>query len=54
MVIAKIFSRIISAGYSYLSTRTRVELDLTDQNGVGEFIKREFPDYIFLAAAKEK
>lgn len=52
MVGSAICNRLLAAGYSNLLTRTHAELDLTDQNAVGEFLKRESPDYIFLAAAK--
>jgi GDP-L-fucose synthase len=39
-------------GYHNLLTRTRAELDLTDQLAVREFFAQEKPDYVFLAAAK--
>lgn len=39
-------------GYSNVITRTRAELDLTDQTGVKEFFEKEKPEYVFLAAAK--
>jgi GDP-L-fucose synthase len=39
-------------GYANLVTRTRQELDLTDQAAVRCFMKEAEPDYVFLAAAK--
>jgi len=39
-------------GYSNVITRTRTELDLTDQARVNEFFEKEKPEYVFLAAAK--
>jgi GDP-L-fucose synthase len=39
-------------GYGPIITRTRAELDLLDQPAVREFLKKEKPDYILLAAAR--
>ena len=39
-------------GFENLLTRTRQELDLTQQNAVNEFFRVEQPEYVFLAAAK--
>jgi GDP-L-fucose synthase len=39
-------------GYANLITRTRAELDLTDQAAVRRFFAEAEPDYVFLAAAK--
>src|SRR6266481_1277974 len=39
-------------GYTNLITRTREELDLTEQTAVNDFFARERPEYVFLAAAK--
>ncbi len=39
-------------GYNNLVTRTHAELDLTNQDAVGNFFSQEKPDYVFLAAAK--
>jgi GDP-L-fucose synthase len=39
-------------GYSHFITRSQSELDLTDQRAVQEFLQREKPDQVFLAAAK--
>lgn len=52
MVGAAIVRRLASAGYTNLVTRTHVELDLTNQAAVTQFLEYEKPDYIFLAAAK--
>ena len=41
-----------NAGYKQLLTRTRSELDLTNQGAVSHFFTQEKPDYVFLAAAK--
>ena len=38
--------------YSNLITRTRSELDLTNQSAVDAFFASERPEYVFLAAAK--
>ncbi len=39
-------------GYNNLTTKTRVELDLTNQQQVQDFFDKEKPEYVFLAAAK--
>jgi GDP-L-fucose synthase len=39
-------------GYRNILTRTRAELDLTDQCAVGRFFDEASPEYVFLAAAK--
>lgn len=52
MAGSAIVRRLMSAGYDNLLTRGRSELDLTDQRAVLDFLIREKPDYIFLAAAK--
>ena len=39
-------------GFKNLIGRTRVELDLLDQNAVRTFYTKERPEYVFLAAAK--
>ena len=52
MVGAAIMRRLGAGGYTTLLTRTRAELDLLDQRAVFDFLKREKPDYIFVAAAK--
>ena len=52
MVGSAIFRRLATAGYTNLLTRTHVDLDLTNQAAVTQFLAQERPDYIFLAAAK--
>jgi GDP-L-fucose synthase len=45
--------RVLRAqGYRSLLTRSRAELDLTDQRAVRAFFEQERPQYVFLAAAK--
>jgi len=39
-------------GYANIITKTRNELDLCDAEAVKEFLKKEKPDWVFLAAAK--
>lgn len=39
-------------GYHNLITRTRAELDLTNQQAVNNFFETEKPEYVLLAAAK--
>ena len=41
-----------TSGYCNLLLRTRAELDLTSQRDTADFMLREKPDYIFMAAAK--
>ena len=52
LVGGAILRRLESAGHSALITRTRDELDLTDQAAVRAFFEAERPEYVFLAAAK--
>lgn len=52
MAGSAIVRRLRAAGYDDIVTRTRAELDLADQRAAFEFLARERPDYIFLAAAK--
>lgn len=52
MVGSAIVRRLEEAGYTNLLVRTHAELDLTNQAAVFDFLAREKPDYIFLAAAK--
>lgn len=45
--------RTLSArGYRNIVTRSHAELDLTNQDAVREFLGRQCPEYVFLAAAK--
>jgi len=39
-------------GFKHIITRTRQELDLTRQERVEEFFKKEQPDYVFVAAGR--
>jgi len=43
---------LLAKGYANLITRSRQELDLTDQAAVRRFMQEAEPDYVFLAAAK--
>jgi GDP-L-fucose synthase len=43
---------LLRNGYTNLITRTRSELDLTNQPAVEEWFASEKPEYVFLAAAK--
>jgi GDP-L-fucose synthase len=54
MVGSAIVKHLIAQGYpaSRIVTRTRAELDLTDQAAVRAFFERERPDQVYLAAAK--
>jgi GDP-L-fucose synthase len=52
MAGSAIVRRLHAAGYNEIVTRGRDELDLTNQRAVFEFLTRERPDYMFLAAAK--
>ena len=52
MVGSAIVRRLQAGGYTELITRSRAELDLLDQRLVHDFLAREKPDYIFIAAAK--
>jgi GDP-L-fucose synthase len=52
MVGSAIVRRLAAAGYSNVLTKTHTELDLTNQPSVEQFLTREKPDYVFLAAAK--
>ena len=52
LVGSAIVRHLQSAGYTNIITRTHAELDLTRQPAVGEFLKSERPEYVFLAAAK--
>lgn len=52
LVGAAIVRQLGSHGYNNLLTRTREELDLTNQQDVADFFQQERPDYVFNAAAK--
>ena len=52
MVGSAIVRNLISKGYKHIITRTRSELDLTNQAAVKAFFKAEQPDHVYLAASK--
>ena len=52
LVGSAILRHLQRAGYQYLITRARSELDLTSQPAVDKFFQQESPEYVFLAAAK--
>lgn len=52
MVGSAIVRALASAGAGDVLTRTRAELDLTDQSAVRSFFQRERPDQVYLAAAR--
>src|SRR5262245_20066678 len=52
MVGSAIVRHLEAQGYKSVLTRTRSQLDLLDQKAVLDFLGRERPDYVFVAAAK--
>ena len=52
MVGSALRRRLLAKGYANLITRSRQELDLTNQAAVQRFMEEAEPDYVFLAAAK--
>jgi len=52
LVGSAILRKLRAEGYSNIVTRTREELDLTNQQAVYQFFETEQPEYVFLAAAK--
>jgi GDP-L-fucose synthase len=52
MVGNAIVRNLMDSGYNNIVTRSRTQLDLTNQNQVKYFFKNEKPEYVFLAAAK--
>jgi GDP-L-fucose synthase len=52
MVGSALVRRLRARGYANLVTRSRQELDLTDQAAVGRFMRQAEPAYVFLAAAR--
>jgi GDP-L-fucose synthase len=52
MVGSAIFRNLISNGYENLVYSPYPPFDLTNQKMVAEFFKKEWPDYVFLEAAK--
>jgi GDP-L-fucose synthase len=52
MVGSAIFRQLKDRGFDNLITRSRQELDLTNQSSVQDFFLQERPDFVVLAAAK--
>ncbi|MDX1470421.1 MAG: GDP-L-fucose synthase [Flavobacteriaceae bacterium] len=52
LVGSAIVKSLKSKGYNNLLLRSHSELDLTNQEKVGQFFSTEKPEYVFLAAAK--
>lgn len=52
MVGSALVRQLNARGYTHILTRSREELDLTNQTAVNFFFETEKPDYVFLAAAK--
>ena len=52
LVGSTILRKLKEKGYVNLIYKSYNELDLTNQNDVESFFKKEKPDYVFLAAAK--
>jgi GDP-L-fucose synthase len=52
MVGSAIVRRLQALGYQQVLTATRAQLELADQAAVGEFLRRERPAVVVLAAAK--
>lgn len=52
LVGSALLRRLTRGGYHRLVTRTREELDLTEQSRVRDFFEREKPECVFLAAAR--
>jgi GDP-L-fucose synthase len=52
LVGSAVLRRIKSEGYDNVITQTSKQLDLTQQDKVEKFFKKERPEFVFLAAAK--
>jgi GDP-L-fucose synthase len=52
MVGSALVRNLLAKGYPNIVCRTRSELDLLNQPAVHDFLMREKPDYIYLAAAR--
>jgi len=52
LVGSALIRRLRAAGHSELIWRSHKGLDLTDRQAVREFLRKERPEYVFLAAAK--
>ena len=52
LVGSAIHRALTSAGYTNIVTRTRSQLDLTNQQATNDFFAEQRPEYVFLAAAR--
>jgi len=52
LVGSAILRKLASKGYQNIIFKTRKQLDLTNQKKVFQFLKKNKPDFIFIAAAK--
>src|SRR3989440_9630215 len=52
LVGSAIIRKLANEGFDGIITRSRIELDLTDQPAVNAFFSAEQPEYVILAAAK--
>ena len=52
LVGSAIHRALTSAGYTNIVTRTRSQLDLTNQQATEDFFAEQRPEYVFLAAAR--
>ena len=52
LVGSAILRKLKKKGYKNIVHRTRKQLDLKDQKKVFNFLKKQKPDFIFIAAAK--
>ena len=52
LVGSALVRNLIDCGYENLLTQHKTQLDLLDQNATIDFLLKEKPDYVFLAAAK--
>ena len=52
LVGSAILKRLLEKGYVNIITKTKEELDLTNQQATADFFKSEKPEFVFLAAAK--
>ena len=52
LVGSAILRKLISKGYKNVILRTKKQLDLKNSKKVFQFLKKNKPDFIFIAAAK--
>ena len=52
LVGSALVRRLQAGGYSNLILPSRNDLELTDRQAVREFMQKELPEYVFLAAAR--